>query len=143
MVLKAKQKGTAFENLAVDILNKLVKGSRWKRIPGSGAIGTILDEPFLQGDIMGSVDSISKPFRIEAKVGYGGATQLTLKKEWFDKIAEESGRSNAIPLVMGKFSGSRSGTKIFVAMDVETFAQLINTTTELYEEVEKHESGRI
>lgn len=125
-----KRKGTDFENLAVDLLNRLIHGSRWKRIPGSGAIGTILNESFLTGDITGTVNSIPKKFKVEAKVGYGGATQLSLKKEWLDKVIEQSKGDYSIPMLIGKFSGAREGTKVFVVLDVDTFAYLINLITE-------------
>lgn len=125
-----KRKGTDFENLAVELLNKLISGSRWKRIPGSGAIGTILNESFLTGDITGTVDSIPRKFKVEAKVGYGGATQLALKKEWLDKVIEQARADYSIPMLIGKFLGARDGTKVFVVLDVETFAYLINLITE-------------
>lgn len=127
MVIKsAKQKGSGFERDAVEILTKKIPGSKWRKLPTSGAMGTTLNEPLLTGDISGSVDGIRRKFKVECKVGYGGAKQLTLKKEWLDKIASEAKEILAIPMVMGKFSGARSGTQVFVVLDVDTFAFLIN-----------------
>lgn len=134
-MLKGKVKGSTFERDLADLLNKHIKKSNWKRIPMSGAIGTALEEPDLQGDVVGSVESFPKKFRIEAKVGYGGKTQLTMKKDWLDKIIEDSRNSNSLPFMMGKFSGAREGVKVFVAMDLNTFCDIINRTTELYDEV--------
>jgi Holliday junction resolvase len=134
-LLKGKVKGTSFERLLAEILNNNLKGGKFKRIPLSGAIGTALNEPDLQGDVVGEVPSFERKFRIEAKVGYGGATQLTLKKEWLDKIIEDSRGTNSIPLMMGKFSGAREGIKVFVAMDLDTFCDLINKVTDLHNEV--------
>ena len=142
-MIGTKKKGYEFEALAVKLLNEHVKGSSWKRIPGSGALGTFLNEPGLTGDITGRIKSFVKPFRIEAKVGYGGATQLALKKLWLDKIKEEASNANAIPLMMGKFSGAREGVKVFVTMDFETFCNIMNTVTELYEEIEKDEQRKM
>lgn len=139
MAFKNKVKGSTFERDLTDLLNKHINHSLWKRIPMSGAIGTFLNEPDLQGDVKGTVDAFNKQFRIEAKVGYGGATQLTLKKEWLDKIIADSKNSNSIPLMVGKFSGARDGIKVFVAMDLGTFCEIINRASELYEEVEKHD----
>ena len=139
MTLKGKSKGSGFERALAELLNKYVDKSFWKRIPLSGAIGTFLSEPELQGDVKGRVDSFNKQFRIEAKIGYGGKTQLTLKKEWLDKIMADSKNSNSIPLMVGKFSGAREGIKVFVAMDLGTFCEILNRTTELYEEVEEYE----
>jgi len=137
MVNKQKIKGTTFERDMTEILNELVHNSSWKRVPGSGAIGTIIGEPFLTGDINGSVASIEKTFKAEAKVGYGGATQFALKKEWLDKIREEADGAYAIPLLVGKFSGSRGGVKSFVVLEPEVFAYLLNKITELTSEVER------
>lgn len=142
-MLKTKIKGTTFENLLAELLNKYIKNSHWKRIPMSGAIGTFMKEPELQGDVVGNVDSFPRKFRIEAKVGYGGATQLTMKKEWLDGIIRDSQNTNSIPLMVGKFSGAREGVKVFVAMDLVTFCDLINQHTELYEEIEKNERGKM
>lgn len=127
---KQKVKGTAFENLAVDLLNEKVKKSKWKRVPGSGALGTILDEPLLTSDIKGKVDSIPQEFDVEAKVGYGGKTQFALKKEWLDKINKEAEANFGIPMLVGKFLGAREGVKVFVVLDIDVFAKLINTITE-------------
>jgi len=140
---KAKIKGSQFERDAVDILNRIVKNSNWRRIPGSGAIGTFLSEPLLTSDIRGRVASMLKEFKVEAKVGYNSSTdkeikQFTLKKEWLDKVRKESDASYGIPMLIGKFSGAREGVKVFVVLDVETFADLINRITDLYEEEEKY-----
>ena len=42
MVNKEKKKGTDWERKIADIFNKYFDTNVWKRIPGSGAIGTIL-----------------------------------------------------------------------------------------------------
>ena len=131
-----KQKGSDFERLAVELLNTLIKDSSWKRIPGSGAIGTTLGEPLLTSDIVGKVNSIPRKFKVEAKVGYGGAKQFTLKKLWLDKIKQEADGTFSIPMLIGKFSGAREGVKVFVTLDVETFASIINHITKLQEELD-------
>jgi len=142
MPFKNKVKGTTFERLAVDILNALVKKSIWKRIPGSGAIGTSLGEPLLTADIVGKVESIPKKFKVESKVGYGGATQFAIKKEWLDKVRIEADASFSIPFLIGKFSGAREGVKVFVVTDVEVFASILNHITNLQEELDKYGIAR-
>jgi hypothetical protein len=77
------------------------------------------------------VTEYPKQFRIEAKVGYGGESQFTLKKEWLDKINQEASRSYGLGFLVGKFSGARAGVKHFIVMDFETFASIINEYTEL------------
>lgn len=121
-----KRKGTDFEREAVELLNSKIKKSKWKRIPGSGAIGTILGEASLTSDIVGEMDFLPRKFKLEAKVGYGGAKQLALKKEWIDKVLEEAAASFSVGGVIGKFSGARSGTKVFVVLDIDTFSYLMN-----------------
>jgi hypothetical protein len=129
-----KRKGSDWERQAVEILNANIKRGLFKRVPGSGAIGTFLNEPMLTSDIKGRVDSIDKELKIECKVGYGSATQFTMKKLWLDKVREESDASYGIPLLMGKFSGAREGIKAFVVMDIDTFCELVNRLTEVWEE---------
>lgn len=130
-----KIKGTKFERDISEWLTENVKGSRWKRVPGSGAIGTIVGEAFLTGDVNGVVDSVGKKFKVEAKVGYGGAKQFTLKKEWLEKIREEADSSYAIPMLAGKFSGSRSNVRMFVVLETEVFAELLNMITDKDNEI--------
>jgi hypothetical protein len=135
MTSMQKRKGSDWERAAAEILNNLIKKSLWKRVAGSGAFGTIMIEPTLSSDVKGKVLSIPQEFKVECKVGYGGATQFALKKEWLDKVKEEANRSYGIPILMGKFSGAREGIRHFVVMDVEVFANLVNRITELHEEL--------
>lgn len=125
-IKQKKQKGANWEREAVKLLEQLVNSSKWKRIAGSGAIGTTLGEPFLKGDIVGEVPFLGKTFRGEAKVGYGGATQLSFKREWLEKIREEAEGTYSIPFVICKFSGSRGTVKHFIALDLEAFADILN-----------------
>jgi hypothetical protein len=147
MANKQKIKGSRWENDAVDILNKGVKRGSFKRIAGSGMLGTILGEPLLTSDIMGTVPSLPKRLKIEAKVGYNsskavGVKQFTLKKEWLDKVAEEAAASYGMPMLVGKFLGAREGVKSFVVMDMEVFMELVNRTTELFEELVEIDNGK-
>ena len=136
MVNKQKQKGTGWERDLVKMLQERV-GGHWKRLPTSGAIGTALGESKLTGDVVGRVDFLPKSIKIEAKVGYGGATQLTMKKEWLDKIRMEAEADNAIPALAGKFSGARDGTKYFIAFDFDTFVYLMKLLEEQQKELDK------
>jgi hypothetical protein len=75
---------------------------------------------------------------VECKVGYNsakatGVKQFTLKKEWLDKVKKEALATHSIPILMGKFEGVREGTKVFVVMDVEEFASILNHITKLQE----------
>lgn len=147
MVNKQKRKGTDWERQLVKLLEDNIEKSQVKRIAGSGAIGTTLNEPLLTGDVIAYFPGFSKKFRIEAKTGYGGETQITLKREWFNKIREEAKNTYSIPLLALKFSGARKdgGTQFFVALDIQDFCDIINYVNSLkreidllYEEKSKH-----
>lgn len=139
MTNKQKIKGTDFENQVVDFLNKHIENSFWKRVVGSGAIGTQMGEPLLTGDVKGEVEGFYKKFKGECKAGYNSSVnkeikQFTLKKEWLDKIKMEAEALHAFPLLFGKFSGARTGVKQFVVMDINNFVEIINEYLELKED---------
>lgn len=138
MVNKSKQKGTRWENDLVDLLNENLVMAKAKRIPGSGALGTIIEEPILQGDIRVIVEGLPRDFRMEAKVGYGGKKQLTVQREWFNKIKREADNSYSLPAVACKFLGARKvdGIQHFIALDLDTFCFLLNHISILYNELE-------
>jgi hypothetical protein len=141
MPVYSKVKGNIFEREAVVMLTEKIHDSRWKRIPTSGAIGSRMEIPLLFSDLIGEVKNFPKKMRGEAKAGYGGAKQFTIKKEWLDKIMQEAKSTYSIPFLIGKFSGARGGTNVFVALDVDVFATLVNQITDLQrrldEETEK------
>lgn len=123
MVNEQKKKGTRWENDAVKLLNTNFPGT-WIRVPLSGALGTIVEMPSLKGDIRGKYRFLPKLFIGEAKVGYGG-TQMTLRKEWFDKIREEATESFGFPIVVLKFEKARTGSKHIIALDFETWDEIM------------------
>jgi len=139
---KSKQKGNTFEHDVVELLNKKVIGGNFRRIPGSGAMGTTMGEPLLTGDVSGKVEGIPTRFKIECKVGYNTSTdrevkQFTLKKEWLDKVGEEAKDALSVPLLFGKFSGARKGVQVFVVMDIDVFSNMINEISRLQKELDK------
>ena len=139
MVNKEKRKGTDWERQLVDLILNRVEKSKAKRIAGSGALGTALEEPALTGDVILEFPGFSKKFRVECKVGYGGNKQLTVKKEWFDKINEEAKSSYSIPMLACKFLDAReNGVKYFVALDINTFCDIINYVNDLKKELDMH-----
>src|SRR5512139_3035030 len=128
MVNKNKRKGTDWENLFVELVQKNVPTSKAKRIPGSGAMGTLMHEPILQGDVVIKFKGLQKSIRVDNKVGYGGDSQLTIKREWLNKIQEEARISNSIPAVVCKFSGAKSsgGVQHFIVLDMAAFYDIMN-----------------
>jgi hypothetical protein len=94
-----------------------------------------MHEGSLTADVSGKVIGFPRPFKLECKVGYGGETQLTFKREWLNKIREQALTDMSFPAVVGKFSGGRKadGSQVFVVMDIEDFAFLINLISDLSE----------
>ena len=140
---KQKIKGTYWENEFVDLINENVGDAIAKRIAGSGMIGTILEEPLLTGDVIIKFSGFPRKFRVECKTGYGGSKQLTLQKEWFTKIIKEAKQSYDYPLLAFKFLGAREsgGVQYFVALDFDTFVEIINYIDDLKKELDLHYKG--
>lgn len=135
MTNKQKIKGTKWENDAVKRLNDFA--GKWKRVPSSGAMGTILNEPLLLGDIQGDTAFFNKKFVLEAKVGYGGSKQLTIQKEWFDKVAKEAESNFAYPGVICKFLDARVGVRHFISFDLDTFGEMLVYVKKLSDELDR------
>ena len=135
MVNKNKQKGTYFEKKIAKILNEYA--GTWKRVPGSGALGTVLHEKLLSGDVQGKTPFMKKDFILEAKSGYGGSKQFSIKKEWLDKVYEESKLGNFYPIFAGKFNDVRVGTNEFIAMDIRVFGEILKYVKDLRDELDK------
>lgn len=136
MTVNQKRKGHDWERDAAHLLEAMIEGSHWKRVAGSGAIGTIMNEPLLFSDITGTIPGLSKAFRVDAKVGYGGHKQMALKREWLEKIRMEAEGINSYPMVVGKFSGARGISRQFVVLDMKAFSEIMNEITELNSTIE-------
>ena len=142
MVNKQKQKGTRWEKQLTQLLNDKLKSSfEFKKTPSSGALGTIVGEPNLTGDIRGRIEGVPQKIKIEAKVGYGGSKQLTVYKEWLDKIAEEASQDYSIPIVACRFSNSRDGVENFVVMDLDIFVKFMDMITTLQRDLDRAYGG--
>lgn len=128
-----KKKGSQWERDAVAILNEEFPGT-WKKVPMSGAAGTILDIATLKPDLLGNYYHLDRQFAGEAKVGYGGAKQLTVQRAWFDKIAGQASESYSVPILVCKFSGSKSDTRYFISMTFQAWDMLMQQTADLYDE---------
>lgn len=138
--INIKDKGNRWEREAVKILNKRFPET-WRRIPGSGAIGTLVSEPLLAADIVGKYHFLDKPVMGECKVGYGGKS-MTIQKDWFDHARHVAEGAFGIPAVVLKFERSVKGVKHVMALDFEAweyFMDLLESydaeTIELQEKV--------
>lgn len=139
MVNRQKIKGTKWENDLVKIVKDNVPLTKQaKRVAGSGAIGNTLNEPLLKGDVVFEFYGFPQKFRIEAKTGYGGNSQLTVRREWINKIIEEAEESYSIPALACKFLGAKEGggVQYFIIFDLDTFMSIINYVNDLKRELD-------
>ena len=134
---RQKDKGSRWERDLVKLLEEKNKDILVKKIAGSGALGTNLQEPLLMGDVRATFPGLTRSILFECKTGYGGSKQLTVKKEWFDKIKEEAEATFSLPAVVCKFSGARKsdGVQYFVSLDFDTFMFLMERIRHLDEEL--------
>ena len=134
-MVDSKKKGARWERDAVEILNKEWPHT-WKKVPGSGALGTILQIDELKADLVGRYYFLPFAFKGEAKTGYGGAKQLAVKREWLEKVRmqAEDAFLHEVPILIAKFSGSRSDVRYFVILDFDAFNDVLEATETLYNE---------
>jgi len=135
MVNKNKIKGSQWERDAAKLLNENFPDV-WRRNPGSGALGTILELPILKGDVVGDYEFLPFDFIAEAKVGYGGSL-MQIQKVWFDKIKEQADENYSLPVVLLKFEKSKSGVRHVIAMDFETWDKIMSYIESMHEELLK------
>lgn len=128
-----RKKGQKWERDAVEELNKQFPDT-WKKIPMSGAAGTILNVPELKPDLVGKYVHMDRRLAGEAKTGYGGSEQMAIQRKWFEKIAKQAIELYAIPILMFKFSGSRGEVRYVVAMSFQAWDELMLEYQKLYEE---------
>lgn len=133
--INIKDKGNRWERDSVKLLNQQFPDV-WKRIPGSGAIGTLVSEPALAADIVGTYPFLQKRVMGECKVGYGGK-QMTLHKDWFDHARKVADGVYGLPVVVLKFEKTLEGVKHVMAMDFETWDYLMSVIAEQQELIEK------
>lgn len=134
-MVDSKQKGARWERDAVKILNEQYEHT-WKKVPGSGALGTILSIDELKADLVGRYYFLPFTFRGEAKTGYGGAKQLAVKREWLEKVRgqAEGAFLHEVPILIAKFSGSRSDVRYFTILDFDAFHDILEAAETLYNE---------
>ena len=152
MTNKAKIKGTKWET---DLVKLLAPHAEYvKRIPASGALGTVLGESNLTGAVRLKYKFLPKEFKIEAKTGYGGATQLTVRLGWMSKIREEAKNNGSYPAVSFKFKDVYSGDKEsakWICFTLEDWNGIVSYLNEVYSDLEefwewkyaKEKAGRI
>jgi len=128
VVNKAKQMGSRWEKE----LAGLLKG---KRQPSSGAFGTQTHNASLTGDVVVKYPWWGKLLHVECKYGYGGATQLSLKRDWLVKVREEAALAKRYPVLAVKFrdvmGGDRESAKV-ICINIDTWNAMMEEVRGLY-----------
>jgi len=143
MASKSKQIGTRWERELSKVLAEHADTSR--RIPGSGAIGTITGTPGLTGDVVVTYPFLNRPIKIECKYGYGGSKSMSVKREWMEKIRQEAEQNNNIPAVSIKFRDVTSGdieSAKWICFSVEDWNALMGYFSELFDDLEDYWSWK-
>ena len=109
-------------------------GERGRRVLKSGAIGSITGFPAFIGDYQFDFPWLSKKITGEAKHGYGGAKQIAVKKEWYDKIQLQAKSVNMYDCVSFKFKNACDGVTRVISFDFETFKKILDDIDNIYEE---------
>lgn len=132
-----KRKGSKWERDLAKELSEHAELS--KRIPGSGALGTIIVDPRLTGDVVATYKFLRRPFKIECKYGYGGSTQMTVKRAWVEKVCEESEGNNSYPALAIKFRDVTTGHKSakLICMTIEDWNLMVGELSTLFEDFEE------
>jgi hypothetical protein len=128
------KKGKRWEREAA---NNLTKGEgQWKRVPGSGALGSRIGDASLKGDAVGRYPWWRRPFRAEAKYGYGTSRQMQLQRAWVQKIRDQSKGSDSLPCLLLKFKNVTTGdpSAKLIVFDFETWNKMMDSLAELWEE---------
>lgn len=116
---------------------ELVKLLGGKRQPSSGAFGTQIQDASLTGDVVVSYPWWHKSILIEAKFGYGGSKSMSVKRNWFEKVREESRLARRYPAVAIKFrdvtGGDIESAKV-ICFNIDTWKEMMQEISYLYEE---------
>ena len=127
----AKRSGTYFEKVAEDYFNDVCIA---KRVLGSGAFGSVTRDPNLLGDVNLYFPTLRATILADCKFGYSrGESQMTLKKEWFDKIDREAKLARKYPAVITKFKGQRGPNSRIISFSWDTFKEMMKDIMELVE----------
>ena len=128
MVNKAKQCGDRWEREVSEELGG-------KRQPSSGAFGSIHNDSSLVGDVVLEYPWLSRPLLIECKYGYGGATQMTIRREWLTKARQQAAGARRLAALAIKFrdvtSGDIGSAKV-ICFNIDTWKKIASEINDLY-----------
>lgn len=129
----AIQKGKEFERETAALAGRF-----GKRIPRSGAIGTIEGIPRLAGDARWDFPWMNKFIAIECKHGYGTkgsdkSKSMNIKREWFDKHLKDAKRFDFYPAFAMKLKfTAENGLSKFMLIPFPVMERMIKEMSDLY-----------
>jgi hypothetical protein len=114
-----------------------------RRIPRSGAYGTMDGFPQLTGDASWDFPWLTKPIVIECKHGYPAKNQkgksMILQREWFDKHLESAKNMELLPAFAMKFKfTAEDGISKFIVIPFPVMEKMLKEINNLYLEVKEY-----
>src|SRR5690606_19464396 len=116
----AKKQGIDFENKVAKSYNDALR-RKARRVAGSGAIWS------MPGDVITEQDLIECKDR--GMITARGEKQITIKKEWLDKIHIESIGTGKRPMLAFRFAEDEED--IFVTMNINVLFEIVFQISEL------------
>ncbi len=144
MTNKNKKAGSAWERAVANTFNDL-DGVSARRVAGSGALGTILQEDYLKGDVRITVDGLKYDLIVEAKIGYQSGKHspskvMAFQKAWLESAEKDTkGVYNSKPVVICKFKGAKGEARAFLAMDLQVAVDLIERVVDMKRVIDEQE----
>lgn len=135
---RVKRSGTYFEREVEGHFDGLETTSFAKRIIGSGAFGIVSRDPRLLGDVHIAYRILPKALLAECKFGYKtGKTQMSIKKEWLEKVAKEAKIADRWPALIMKFKGLRGPDSKVIIFTWDTWNEIMSCLTDKVEALER------
>lgn len=126
-----KKEGISFENRGAKKYSQAVKHSKdaARRQIGSGAFGGMLGDVITEEELTSSISEFKERGGVDAR----GKKQITIKKEWLDKLKEEADHMHKDYYFL-PFSFKGEDTD-YVAMEYDILLSYIQTIQFLHERI--------
>jgi hypothetical protein len=126
---KSKKEGMAFQRKVVSAYNKAIDQKVAYETPNSGAIW------HMPGDVV--TEEALMECKERGTISARGEKQITIKREWLEKAAEEAFYSNKPMLLPFGFKGD---DKIYMVGEFDFFLELVQTIDTLKKRIKELEN---
>lgn len=135
----ATKKGKVFESETAALA-----GKHGKRVPKSGAYGTVEGIPQLAGDARWKLPWLDSEIHVECKHGYSDKGQerksMRLEREWFDKHMAQAKALDFYPVFAFKFKFTQqNGMSKMVVIPFPVMGKVLSTVNNMHERIEELE----